>query len=115
MLNLNEAATVAGGGHAETHPQRWRHRNLHRRLGHQRADLQLHGSGRPTASLAATAINVNGATVQDSAGNTASFSLTGLTQTGPQIDITAPDRGITGGGLHRHHGWIPAMSGLAAW
>ena len=42
------------------------------------------------ASLAATAFNSNGATVLDSGGNAASLSLTGLTQTGPQIDTTAP-------------------------
>src|SRR3984957_1938153 len=48
------------------------------------------GAGQNAASLAATAINLNGATVQNSAGNAASFSLTGLTQTGPQIDTTAP-------------------------
>src|SRR5581483_9224626 len=39
------------------------------------------------ASLKATAVNLNGATVKDSSsGNAASFSLSGLTQTGPQID-----------------------------
>ena len=42
------------------------------------------------ASLAATAFNLNGATVLDSGGNAASLSLTGLTQTGPQIDTSAP-------------------------
>jgi hypothetical protein len=42
------------------------------------------------ASLAATAINLNGATVLDSGGNVASLSLSGLTQTGPQIDTTTP-------------------------
>ena len=38
------------------------------------------------ASLAATAVNLNGATIKDSSGNAASLSLGGLTQTGPQID-----------------------------
>ena len=42
------------------------------------------------ASLAATTINLNGATIQDGAGNAANLSLTGLTQTGPQIDTTTP-------------------------
>ena len=42
------------------------------------------------ASLSATAINLNGATIQDGSGNAANLSLTGLTQTGPQIDTTAP-------------------------
>ena len=48
------------------------------------------GAGQNTAALAATAVNLNGATIQDGAGNAASLSLTGLTQTGPQIDTTAP-------------------------
>ena len=47
-------------------------------------------AGQNTASLAATAINLNGATIQDRAGNAARLSLTGLTQSGPQIDTTAP-------------------------
>ena len=48
------------------------------------------GAGQNIAALAATAVNLNGATIQDGAGNAASLSLTGLTQTGPQIDTTAP-------------------------
>ena len=48
------------------------------------------GAGQNTAALAATAVNLNGATIADGSGNTASFSLTGLTQTGPQIDTTTP-------------------------
>ncbi len=48
------------------------------------------GAGQNAASLAATAINLNGATMKDSGGNAANLSLTGLTQTGPQIDTTAP-------------------------
>jgi Bacterial Ig-like domain/Tryptophan-rich Synechocystis species C-terminal domain len=48
------------------------------------------GAGQNTAALAATAINLHGAAVTDGAGNAANFSLTGLTQTGPQIDTTAP-------------------------
>ena len=35
-------------------------------------------------------VNLNGGTIKDGAGNAASLSLTGLTQTGPQIDTTAP-------------------------
>ena len=35
------------GRHADADAQRRRHRDLHRRLRHQRADLQLHGGGRP--------------------------------------------------------------------
>ena len=48
------------------------------------------GAGENTASLAATAVNLNGATVQNSLGDVANLSLTGLTQTGPQIDTTTP-------------------------
>ena len=47
-------------------------------------------AGQNTADLAVTAVNLNGATVKDGAGNAANLSLTGLTQTGPQIDTTAP-------------------------
>jgi hypothetical protein len=42
------------------------------------------------ASLAATSVNLNGATIIDAAGNTANLSLVGLTQSGPQIDTTIP-------------------------
>ena len=48
------------------------------------------GAGDNTANLAATAVNLNGATVQDSFGNAASLSLNGLNQNGPQIDTTGP-------------------------
>ena len=48
------------------------------------------GAGQNTAALAATAVNLNGGTIKDGAGNAANLSLTGLTQTGPQIDTTAP-------------------------
>ena len=48
------------------------------------------GAGQNTAALAATAVNLNSATITDGAGNAANLSLTGLTQTGPQIDTTTP-------------------------
>ena len=48
------------------------------------------GAGQNTAALAATAVNLNSATVTDGAGNAASLSLSGLTQSGPQIDTTTP-------------------------
>ena len=44
-LNLSEAVTVTGR-HADADAQRRRHRDLYRRLRHQRADLQLHGGRR---------------------------------------------------------------------
>ena len=48
------------------------------------------GAGQNTSALAATAVNLNGATVTDGSGNAANFLLAGLTQTGPQIDTTPP-------------------------
>ena len=48
------------------------------------------GAGQNISSLAATAINLNSAAISDIHGNAASLSLFGLTQTGPQIDTTAP-------------------------
>ena len=47
-------------------------------------------AGQNTAGLAATAVNLNSATITDGAGNAANLSLTGLTQSGPQIDTTPP-------------------------
>ena len=47
-------------------------------------------AGQSTSSLAATALNLNGATIKDGAGNQAFLSLSGLTQVGPQIDTTTP-------------------------
>lgn len=47
-------------------------------------------SGQATSSLAATAVNLNGATIQDSAGNNASLSLSGIVQSGPTISGAAP-------------------------
>ena len=47
-------------------------------------------AGQNTASLAATKVNLGGATILDAAGNAANLSITSLTQTGPQIDTRAP-------------------------
>ena len=47
-------------------------------------------SDKNVASLSATTINLNGATIKDGAGNAANLSLSGLTQAGPQIDTTTP-------------------------
>ena len=47
-------------------------------------------AGQNTAGPAATAVNLNSATITDGAGNAANLSLSGLTQTGPQIDTTTP-------------------------
>ena len=47
-------------------------------------------AGQNTSALAATAANLNSATIKDGAGNAANLSLTGLTQSGPQINTTTP-------------------------
>ena len=47
-------------------------------------------AGQNTADLSVTKVNLNGATIQDGTGNAANLSLIGLTQTGPQIDTSAP-------------------------
>src|SRR5262249_61348128 len=47
-------------------------------------------AGQNTAALAATAVNLNSATLTDSTGSAANLSLSGLTQIGPQIDTTPP-------------------------
>ena len=48
------------------------------------------GAGQNTAGLTATAVNLNAAAITDGAGNAANLSLSGLTQSGPQINTTAP-------------------------
>ncbi len=48
------------------------------------------GTGQNTSALAVTAVNLNSASITDGAGDTADLSLSGLTQTGPQIDATTP-------------------------
>jgi hypothetical protein len=48
-------------------------------------------AGQNTSALAITGINLpNGATINNASGIATNLSLTGLTQTGPQIDTTAP-------------------------
>ena len=89
-LNLNEAVTVAGGtptltlndGGTATYSG-----------GSGTSALTFSytvGAGQNTAALTATAVNLNAATITDGAGNAANLSLSGLTQSGPQIDTTAP-------------------------
>ena len=89
-LNLNEAVTVAGGtptltlndGGTATYT-----------AGSGTNALTFSytvGAGQNTASLAATAVNLNSATITDGAGNAANLSLSGLTRSGPQIDTTTP-------------------------
>ena len=89
-LNLSEAVTVAGGtptltlndGGTATYVG-----------GSGTSALTFSytvGAGQNTADLAATAVNLNAATITDGAGNAANLSLGGVTQSGPQIDTTAP-------------------------
>ncbi len=54
-------------------------------------------AGQNTASLAATAVNLpSGVTIKNSAGAAANLSLSGLTQSGPQIDTTGSGGGSSG-------------------
>ena len=89
-LNLSEAVTVAGGaptltlndGGTATYSG-----------GSGTSALTFSytvAAGQNTSALAATAVNLNSATIADGAGNAANLSLTGLTQSGPQIDTTSP-------------------------
>ena len=90
-LNLSEAVTVSGGtptltlndGGTATYVS-----------GSGTSALTFSytvGAGQNTAALAATAVNLNAATITDGAGNAANLSLSGLTQSGPQIDTTSSD------------------------
>ena len=47
-------------------------------------------AGQNTSSLQVASLGLNGGAIRDAAGNSASLSLTGLTQTGPRIDTKAP-------------------------
>ena len=69
------------------------------------------GAGDNTASLAATGVTLNGATVQNSLGNAAIFLFNGVTQTGPQIDANTPTVTsvvASGAGITAGTGDIPA-------
>jgi hypothetical protein len=71
------------------------------------------GAGQNVASLAATAVNLNGATVQNGMGDAAVLLVNGVTQTGPQIDTTAPtvtSVAASGTGITAGSGDIPAGS-----
>ena len=89
-LNLNEAVTVAGGTPTLT----LNDGGVATYTGGSGSNALTFsytvGAGQNTAALAATAVNLNSATVTDGAGNAANLSLSGLTQSGPQIDTTTP-------------------------
>ena len=87
---MSEAVTVAGR-HPDADPQRRRHRDLYGGSGTNALTFSYTvGAGQNTADLTATAVNLNAATITDGAGNAANLSLSGLTQSGPQIDTTTP-------------------------
>ena len=89
-LNLSEAVTVAGGTPTLT----LNDGGIATYTGGSGTNALTFsytvGAGQNTSALAATAVNLNSATVTDGAGNAANLSLTGLTQSGPQIDTTTP-------------------------
>ena len=89
-LNLSEAVTVAGGTPTLTLNDGGTATYTGGSGTNALTFSYTVAAGQNTASLAATAVNLNSATVTDGAGNAANLSLTGLTQTGPQIDTTAP-------------------------
>ena len=77
--------------------------------GSERADLHLHGSrpGRPPPACG-NRVNLNGATITNANGN-ANLSLSGLTQTGPQVDGT-PTLAIDGNDFSRTSGRLRPTS-----
>ena len=89
-LNLNEAVAVAGGTPTLT----LNDGGVATYTGGSGTSVLTFSytvvAGRNTSALAATAVNLNSATVKDGAGNAANLSLSGLTQSGPQIDTTPP-------------------------
>ena len=89
-LNMSEAVTVAGGTPTLTLNDGGTATYTGGNGTNALTFSYTVGAGQNTAGLAVTGVNLGTATVKDSAGNAAGFSLTGLTQTGPQIDTTAP-------------------------
>ena len=89
-LNLNEAVTVAGGTPTLTLNDGG---TAIYTGGSGTSALTFSytvGAGQNASALAATSVNLNSATIADGAGNSANLSLSGLTQSGPQIDTTTP-------------------------
>ena len=90
-LNLNEAVTVSGGtptltlndGGVATYSGGSGTNALTFTYTVGAADVNV-------ASLAASSVNLNGATIANGAGTTASLSLSGVSQSGPQIGATTP-------------------------
>ena len=89
-LNLSEAVTVAGGTPTLTLNDGGTATYTGGSGTNALTFSYTVGAGQNTSALAATAVNLNSATITDGAGNAANLSLTGLTQSGPQIDTTTP-------------------------
>ena len=89
-LNLNEAVTVAGGTPTLTLNDGGTAAYSGGSGTNALTFSYTIGAGQDTAALAATAVNLNSATVTDGVGNAANLSLSGLTQSGPQIDALTP-------------------------
>jgi len=71
-------------------------------------------AGQNTPDLKTTAVNLNGATIKDAAGDAANLSLSGITQGSPQIDTTAPTTPvITGDTINANHSITLAGTGEA--
>ena len=89
-LGLNEAVTVAGGTPTLT----LNDGGIATYTGGSGSSALTFSytvaAGQNTPDLMVTAVNLNGATVKDSVGNVADLSLSGVTQSSPQIDTTAP-------------------------
>ena len=95
-LNLSEAVTVAGGTPTLTLNDGGTATYVAGSGTNALTFSYTVATGQNTASLAATAVNLNAATINDSSGHVANLSLSGLTQAGPQIDTTS-----AGDHLHR--------------
>ena len=54
-------------------------------------------AGQNTPDLQATAVNLNGGTISDGAGNAANLSLAGIAQGSPEIDTTTPAAPVISG------------------
>ena len=89
-LNLNESVTVAGGTPTLTLNDGGTATYTGGSGTNALTFSYTVGAGQNTSALAATAVNLNSATISDGAGNAANLSLSGLTQSGPQIDAVTP-------------------------
>ena len=72
-------------------------------------------AGENTSDLAVSAVNLNGATIKDGAGNALSLSGTPNPSRHLQIDTTSADRGVGGDLRDRDHQRQRRSQGRAAW